>query len=374
MNSPTDTYCILPFIHAQAETDGKLTPCCRYQFERGPGKTLKDFDQWWKEDLEPLRQDLLAGRRHAGCKNCWDDEDRGVVSYRQDCAKMFAHHEHRTEPMEYPVFWMMGIGNYCNIRCIMCSPFKSTNWAAEYERNRAEFKKINIEFTGYPRGAWADADLALLDKVAVDAEMIHFSGGEPLMTRDYLRVLNSVKNPGNTVLHINSNLQELSEEWIDVLTQFKSHINVSLEGVGAANDYIRYGSDWQSIVNNIQRLKARGIDVGVTHAFGRTSLRALIPLLEFCLEQSMIITFTPLRWPDYLGVCSAPIAERQQFLTELNSRPELKSISGYHRLDEFVQALEHDPYSADLNDQFWEFISTMDRLHNQNYKEIFNVE
>ena len=375
MNSQADTYCILPFIHAQAETNGHLLPCCRYDQDlNNPGaRTLKDFDTWWHHDLQSLREDLLAGRRHSQCRRCWDDEDRGVQSYRQDCLQMFEHHGRPTEPLTHPIFWMMGIGSYCNIRCIMCSPFKSTNWMAEFERNRPEFQKIGIDFEGYPRGAWSSADLEPLTRVAQDAEMIHFSGGEPLMTSDYLRVLRSVRNPGKTVLHINSNLQELSEEWLEILPQFQTHINVSLEGVGAANDYIRYGSSWTSIVANIQRLRERGVDVGVTHAFGRTSLQALIPLLEFCLQQDMIITFTPLRWPDYLGIGSAPHEERQQFLTELNHRPQLEMISGYHRLAEFVSALEKDPYLPELDQKFWQFIDFMDRMHNMNYREIINA-
>lgn len=376
MNSQANTYCILPFIHAQAETTGHLLPCCRYDqdLSNTQARTMRDFDQWWQHDLEPLRKDLLAGRRHAQCRRCWEDEDRGVQSYRQDCLQMFAHHGQPTKPLAQPIFWMMGIGSYCNIRCIMCSPFKSTNWMVEFESNRVEFQAAGIDFRNYPRGAWDEQDLVPLTEVAQDAEMIHFSGGEPLMTPDYLRVLRSVRRPADTVLHINTNLQDLSEEWLEILPQFKTHINVSLEGVGAHNDYIRFGSNWQSIVANIQRLRDQGIDVGITHAFGRTSLRALIPLLEFCLDQQLIITFTPLRWPDYLGIGSAPHEERQRFLTDLNHRPQLEMISGYHRLAEFVTALESDAYSQDLDNQFWKFIDFMDRMHSMNFREIFNVQ
>jgi hypothetical protein len=368
------TYCVLPFMHATADVDAILQPCCRYVTpEHSNNYTMKDFDAWWSQEQQVIRKELLEGKQHEGCANCWKDEAAGIVSYRQDCNQMHSDHVGLEEPLPRPVFWMLGIGNYCNIRCIMCSPYKSTSMVAEYEQHQHKFKKINITYDGYTRGNWSDSDLAPLESLSQDAEMIHFSGGEPMMTPDYKRVLRSVKNPTETILRINTNLTKIDHDWMELLPQFQTSINVSLEGIGEFNDYIRNGSEWADIDRNIDRLLAADIAVWVAHAFGRTSLHALPGLLDYCFAKNLPITFGSVIIPNFLSIASAPTSERIQFKNAIDQRRAcLRKMDGFHRVEEFVKLLETAEYNSELDQQFWQYIDLMDELHGMNYREILN--
>ena len=218
--------CVLPFIHGLLETTDQLLPCCAYDHRHGKQYHVHEFDTWWESGLTEIRQDMLAGRKHEGCNRCWKEEEQGISSYRQRQNEHWAQYQNIQHPLPKPAFLMMGIGNYCNIKCIMCSPEKSSLWADEYEKNQKTFNKINIHFTNYSNGAWSEPEKIerLLDHVATDVEMLHFSGGEPLITPEYKQVLRSVINPSNVELHINTNLTMLSEDWITLLKKFKTKI------------------------------------------------------------------------------------------------------------------------------------------------------
>jgi sulfatase maturation enzyme AslB (radical SAM superfamily) len=366
--------CVLPFIHGLMETTDQLLPCCAYDHRYGQQYRVHEFDTWWESGLTEIRQDMLAGKKHQGCNRCWKEEEQGILSYRQRQNEYWAQYQNIQQPLPKPAFLMMGIGNYCNIKCIMCSPQKSSLWADEYEKNQKTFNKIDIHFYNYSNGAWSEPEKIerLLDRVATNVEMLHFSGGEPLITPEYKQVLRSVINPGAVELHINTNLTMLSEDWITLLKQFKTTINVSLEGVGKKNDYIREGSDWSVLVRNIDRLKAAGIRVAVSHAFSRTSLLALPELIEFCTANNLYISFTQLTLPTHLLVAGAPESEKQQFLTALEGMVDPQ----YTAPEIFVYAdiVKTTKYDIEKDIAFWKYIDTMDELHNRNYREIFGAK
>jgi len=372
-NSLNKPLCVLPFMHGLMDTTDQLLPCCAYNHRHGKQYHVHEFDTWWESGLTEIRQDMLAGRKHEGCNRCWKEEEQGILSYRQRQNEYWAQYQNIQQPLPKPVFLMMGIGNYCNIKCIMCSPQKSSLWAEEYEKNQKAFKKINIHFTHYNNGSWSEPEKIerLLDHVATDVEMLHFSGGEPLITPEYKQVLRSVINPSNVELHINTNLTMLSEDWITLLKQFKTTINVSLEGVGEKNDYVREGSDWSVLVRNINRLKAAGIYVAVCHAFSRTSLLALPELLEFCTDNNLQISFTQLTYPPYLQVAGAPDSEKQQFVTALNCMKYPNHTAP--EIFVYEDVVKTTKYDVEKDIAFWKFIDTMDQLHNKNYQEIFKV-
>ena len=366
--------CVLPFIHGLLETTDQLLPCCAYDHRHGKKYHVHEFDTWWESGLTEIRQDMLAGQKHEGCNRCWKEEEQGILSYRQRQNEHWAQYQNIQEPLPKPVFLMMGIGNYCNIKCIMCSPYKSSLWADEYEKNQKTFNKINIHFTNYSNGAWSEPEKIerLLDHVATDVEMLHFSGGEPLITPEYKQVLRSVANPGNVELHINTNLTMLSEDWISLLKQFKTKINVSLEGVGKKNDYIREGSDWVVLERNIARLKAAGISVTVSHAFSRTSLLALPELIEFCNNNQLQIAITQLTFPPYLQVAGATEQEKHRFLNAIENLGDCRDM--IPEIYVYTDIVKTTKYDIEKDIGFWKYIDTMDKLHNRNYREIFKAD
>lgn len=375
--------CVLPFIHAELDPADRLRPCCAYSFDHGGHWPVHKFNEWWHSDsLNELRADMLAGRKNPGCARCWREEAQGLESYRSRANPQWQHYKDIQQPLLRPAGLMMGIGNYCNIKCIMCSPFKSSKWADMYEKNEQAFVKIDMGMINYPRGFWSNREQVeiLLGDIARDAECLHFSGGEPLLTPEYKTVLRSVHNPKSTKLIINTNLTVLSDEWLELLTQFDTEIQLSLEGVGVHNDYIREGSDWTDIVANVQRLQAAGItNIFIAHAFSRTSLYSLIALLDWCVQQSLAINYTMLTWPQHLRMSGAPLVDREQFLLEYNqwmarrdaTHPTLKHIC---LPPAWVETIKNQVYDREIDQKFWQYIDLLDQINNRDFRSMFGVQ
>ncbi len=88
MQLPSNTFCVLPFIHTvlnpynSVEHNVNALPCCRYS-HTGSEKlenidTINKSPTWIK-----LQKQFLNGEKPEGCEHCWRDESHKVISYRQ---------------------------------------------------------------------------------------------------------------------------------------------------------------------------------------------------------------------------------------------------------------------------------------------------
>lgn len=371
----TKPLCVLPFIHAYLDAQDVLTPCCAYNahpsnYEQRP---ITDFDSWWATGLSELRSDMLAGVKHSNCSKCWNEEAQGIVSYRQHQARRWEHYSDITEPLSVPVVQMIAPGNFCNLKCIMCSPHLSSSWGIEYERNQDRFASIGIDYNSYSRGFWKNRPQAaeVLERIVPHAESLHIMGGEPLLNPDCLRVLKRVENPAGVELIINTNLTSVTEEWINIFQKFNSTVLVSVEGVGAKNDYIRAGSDWSVIEANIQRLRAAGIVFHLTTTFSRVSLSSYPDLLQYSIDQGIPLHTNLLFWPECLQVRGAPQSERDYFLSAIKEIDIEKADIRPSSLDVFIKEVETVEYDAHTDSEFHKYISVIDQIYQKDYQEIF---
>ena len=93
----------------------------------------------------------------------------------------------------------------------------------------------------------------MLDVVS-KASRIHFGGGEPFISPAIVEVLNSISS--KTYLRCNTNMTRINDRVLDALKKFDTiEIEASIDGVGPHNEYLRHGSKWNSIVENLKKLK-----------------------------------------------------------------------------------------------------------------------
>ena len=281
------TFCVAPFMGVEFRKDGSLTPCCRYDKSAIDKETwnFRNFDNWWSDLLAPMRSELLDNIEHAGCQNCWRDEKLGIKSYRQNINAEFKEYTELVEPLATPTYQMYNYGNFCNLKCIMCSPFASSQIETEYKQNKKEFNKIGINYLFDTEVKWFRSDEFNLasDKLLGNAEQILLQGGEPFLSPDVVTLLAEVTHPENVVLTVISNMTTFTDEIIELLGKFKQvRLVVSLEGIEAFNDYLRYGSTWDEITNNIEKaVLLPNLNFKIAHTFQRTSLTCWIPLLKW---------------------------------------------------------------------------------------------
>ena len=127
--------CPLPWNHLEVDVNGGASPCCLY---KGSIPGVKVYEQSLKsiqdtEYMDSLRTQFRNGERPVGCQSCWQEEDAGKTSKRQNSIyKMRSSLENWTPNSEPTLkFIDFKLGNVCNLKCRICGSWSSSKWAQE---------------------------------------------------------------------------------------------------------------------------------------------------------------------------------------------------------------------------------------------------
>jgi hypothetical protein len=278
------TFCALPFHQMTVMNDGKVRLCCRSEVNlTSEGRDLSLHDatlrQIWNSDyLRSVRSRMLSGIDVEDCLQCYATEAGGVTSLRQLMNASFAWRLDasgdeellkRTEDcldsggnMPFPSALHLWLGNHCNLKCRMCSPMFSSKIAADGV-HAAWFSGQN----GAAVYGWQENVFEEIFQHAKCVKLIQFAGGEPLIHRtfrDILRKLVETKDAAHIQLYITSNGMTHSGELSSLLAQFSSvELGISVDGLGALQEYIRFPSKWEALKRNIFSFQKDKIPISI---------------------------------------------------------------------------------------------------------------
>lgn len=261
-----NTFCILPFVHMQIKPSGQMNPCCRFDFHNEAYKSGEKyvFDPYnvGKKSLrssqnselwQDIRQKLVNNEHVAGCHKCYKEEDtsgHSMRTYENSLRNKNNQTELVDKKFENPriKYLEMTFGNYCNLKCRTCNADLSSTWwedenfLAELGRfpDRAFYPKtVNIPFN------WKKEDF-------VDVEEIKFTGGEPMIHPDFLKLMDMLIEldvAKNIKLDVFTNCSWIpGEKYLERLRKFKKIVlSLSIDGLGKVNEYIRHPSKWETV-------------------------------------------------------------------------------------------------------------------------------
>lgn len=296
------TFCILPWIHAQTKPNGQIKPCCRFDHKNLEYKTTDGykFDRFNinnndmtftvalnSPEWQSIRNDMLNGEQVAGCRKCDQEEDfafngiyknpkRRVKSLRRK--ENWSRNNKNLESPEDPSikirYLEITMGNYCNLKCRMCSSDLSTTWAEDdivltkHYKDRKPIEIINIEKD------WALEDFS-------QVEEIKFTGGEPMLHPNFIKILDLVISTGRQdliTLDIFTNASWVPREKVTSrLNQFKRvYINLSVDGIGGVSDYIRFPSDWNTVSESVHEWLRIEQEQNIDDDTGESKLQYLV--------------------------------------------------------------------------------------------------
>lgn len=289
----TNTFCPLPWIHIATRPNGDVRVCCTANAsgagvddykeagliqQDGQNMNLRDhtIEQVWNSQyMRQTRLDMLAGKVPSSCTKCFEEESRGITSKRQWETVVWQERidvkqtvdkmsQDGTMPLDIPYFDLR-LGNACQLACVMCSPHDSSSWVKQWKLQYPKYKVVelkqdqhwddrNRDYTWYTKGSFLDT----MRGQAQYIRELYFAGGEPLIIPEHYRILEFMVETGNAancVLRYNSNGVELPDKLFELWKHFKQvKYNFSIDAVGDRNDYIRYPSQWDTIVENLHRL------------------------------------------------------------------------------------------------------------------------
>jgi MoaA/NifB/PqqE/SkfB family radical SAM enzyme len=259
-------FCILPWVHAYVEPTGDVLPCCttdgRIPLGSVKNNSIKTVIN--NEGYKQMRLNMLNDVKSEACKFCYKTELTSPWSFRDYANKNFGKYFDETVAntnddgsindfkMRY---YDIRFSNICNFKCRTCGSDFSSQWAAE-----------NKKFSpGHHIVIHADDHKGnLLNEVYEhinNIEMAYFAGGEPLITEEHYLILEELikHNRTDVILRYNTNLSNLKFKDYDLISlwkQFKKvEISASIDHYGERAEYIRHGTNWGDIENNLKLIR-----------------------------------------------------------------------------------------------------------------------
>ena len=141
----------------------------------------------------------------------------------------------------------ISLDNTCNLECKMCSSRYSTKL-----RRRDKILNYTVE----PNEVY---DIDMLDTINLDnIKLVKILGGEPLLSKNHLPLLNKFPNISGVTLLYNTNATIIpNQETIDKMRQAKKlNFIISCDGIYKYNDYQRWGSKFENIIENSIKIQS----------------------------------------------------------------------------------------------------------------------
>lgn len=265
------TFCMLPWLHLYVTPLGDTYPCCSSDYsdpmENVQNKPINEIFN--SDEMKDLRLKMLNGEKSSKCKFCYKHEETSTTSFRHYANKLFGKHFDELIPTTQidgtvPDFKMkyfdVRFSNICNMQCRTCGSEFSSKWAKEMTEHDSEHIPENFRIINK-----ADPSNKLLqdciDQID-NMDIVYFAGGEPLITEEHYVLLEEMIRKDaskNIILRYNTNTSNFKYKNHDVLELWKNfkkvEIAASIDHYGDRAEYIRNGTDWGEVENNLKLIK-----------------------------------------------------------------------------------------------------------------------
>jgi sulfatase maturation enzyme AslB (radical SAM superfamily) len=395
-----DTKCVAPYIAVEVNTTGKLQVCCEYvPDENEPEVDFTNYEHWKNNLLTNLRVDLANNIRHQGCSHCWQKDDINSASLRTHLNKLYSDVYDKIgcvddKDLFDSKYVHAHFGNMCNLKCVMCNSQSSSSIEAEYKLYSKQYLNFYHEKFGPSHNHEIDKNFSslfykqqtyldfLAEKFA-KADNIYLTGGEPLMTPEAYDTLNSIQFPQNKVLTLTTNGTLINKKWIDLFNKFK-HVSIviSIDGIGSQNDYVRFGSDWNILQQNIFDLKNtldKKFNIAVATVIQHTSFYTLKNIIEFVYQHNLKLHFSVNNGYRHMRINTLTPEEMHSWkneLTDLENRILLDDHPFKENYIEVIKAViklidKEYQFDSEHRPIFFEYLKLLDSIRKTNFNEIF---
>lgn len=372
-----DTYagvwCTLPWFHKAIQTDGTVKPCCSWN-----GPAQPESDDWLSGSLpSELRGMFAAGAPAGGCRNCVVKESSGNSSWRNLSFSM-AEDVGLSDLAIHPLRSMeVNLSNVCNLRCRTCNGDSSSKWVAD----EIAMGLRPAGTTAIRRSGWV-----LSDSDALTIRLIEFLGGEPLLHQDEIvRNLSKIADLSSLRLTMTTNgTIKPNSDLTEILVRCQRvHINVSVDGLGRLNDYIRSDSTWDDVVSTLRWLDGMAVahdhfNYGICSVYSILNCNRLPELWEWYDGRGSGLAYgprqavaIPLIGPSFYDVKNLPLASKAMLTSHLAAAraalPDRASmIDG---LIDYLNLDAYKPFDA-VRDEFATFNGHLDGTRSASLSDV----
>jgi MoaA/NifB/PqqE/SkfB family radical SAM enzyme len=300
-----------------------------------------------KENLK-VQQSILESKKVPSCHTCYDLEC-GKTGFDIISDRIFYIRELRKQPLDtyqtgnfnlktIDIRW----SNTCNFACTYCSPEFSSKWS----------KELHVQHITPSEERLSGLKQYVFDR-AEQLEHVYMAGGEPLLMKQNLELLNLLKkvNP-NVHLRINTNLSKTGTRVFERACEFENvHWTVSGETMGDQFNYIRYGGKWEDWLENLDIITKLGHKVSFNMLYYMLNYDSLFNTIDFLLSKGYhpnSFVAGALLSPEYLNIRHLPKDALRYVKATLQDRIDQKP--GYLLEDSYRNLLHYveQPFEANF--------------------------
>lgn len=290
-------YCAAPWRGLHINPRGDVKTCCA----GNPNMLGNLHDQTIEQILSSpklieIRNSLSQGQAHEYCSNCVQSERFGADSERKWHNDVNPNFDYATagDQYHYPVIVDVRWNTTCNLSCNYCAPACSSKWAG----------LMNVPFKSGVRSYYEN----VCDFIEQHHEHIHevaLVGGEPLLLPENNRLLDVIPKDAIVTLITNMSVDLHSNKIFHKLSsRNKVGWSMSFDNIEDRLSYVRYGSEWSMIRENVgivrDLMKSQGHWGGVHSVYNIYNATRVCEFRRAVADLDVSVVWQSLFYPNYL--------------------------------------------------------------------------
>jgi len=405
-------FCPEPYGNIYTETTGEYKACCTgAEFYEVTTDTHTPIEAMNCAKAKELRNAFIQKDEKilsSHCRMCQVQEKSGIKSSRQfsmehyidnhkafdSVVKMAQEVKKNPKKKIRPEYFhtmehLNGGGNFCNLKCLMCHPYKSSSFASEALELGEDISVFNVTKPLIKPTANERVNDEIQNYILQRLEEIKFTGGEPLQipyTYILLEKAVELKCSYKQHLRIITNgtiIPKIKNKNIfDYIPHFKYvTINISMEAWGKRNNYIRYPSNFDEILDNANQLANSFPNVSVSFVSTINSLNIgyvddffTYPPIVNKKFRSPVMSSYVLKWEDLktdsyhgMNISSLPYDIREKYLNRFYTLESDMAL----KIRPYIKILENRDHNMDDTKILISRLKKRDKLRNTNLLELW---
>lgn len=412
------TFCTLPWI-GFSNNPGWAVPVCCYStdaYRDSSGRRLSLLEMspsevWNHQGVRDVRKHMFQGKKIKGCERCYESEAKGFTSQRnmvnnewlgQKNAAEIWHRVHTSAANDFtleksPLFLDVRPSNKCNLKCRMCSSFNSSLLETEILEISSETSSLTEQYKKYGRTTSPSAKLNTDQELVFWSDLndwvpqlkkVYLTGGEPMLLKENWDLIDKMIHSGAAAdanITFSTNCTVVPEKLKAVFEHFREVIiNLSIDGTGHTQEYIRNPSRWHIIEKNAKKIIEMGAERAnfyITPTLQLYNSTNIIDLFEWAdglseeYNKSLEVFLLPLSDMPFLSLSTLPKTLRWKLAAQVRTYQSIAQKKVHYTgndemLNDLLSVLEQDDDSSFENhfEDFIQFTRTFDRKRNDHLK------
>lgn len=348
--------------------DHVVKPCCEWRqdinYSTENHISQVDLTTWHQKNIV-FEQQLANDVWPSACTRCEHRENQ----QRNDSSRLSGEHAYAHYAND-DITLEIRPGNVCNFSCQTCWPEASSR----VSQHHAQAGLIDIKSINSTRIDNFDFLLPIADRI----QDVVLLGGEPFYDPNCKRFLDWAHDNLHSNITMFTNGSAVDWDWVG---QYPGRITMvfSIDAVGRAAEYIRFGTDWSQVLSNFQRAQTHAnVDVRVNITVSVYNYYYLDQVIDLLLLQwPEVVTFGSPQTDYFLESC-VPHQYRTAIIDRLQSTcvkilkstvPPDQKTNAVRALKSIISNLKTTSWSHTQHTALKTYVQKMDQVKHVSVKD-----